>query len=83
MVKISLKQQIHFNVKDSLEQIQIQNSVEIDSEPHLSRTCKTSLLFAQLAVGVHTDCSAFPIYTPTEPLIQLHILENCFSLNYE
>ena len=31
------------------------------------------LLFAPLAVCVHTGCSAFPFYTPTKPLIQLHI----------
>ena len=37
---------------------------------HLSCTCKTSLLFAPLAVRVHTGCSAFPFYTPTKPLIQ-------------
>ena len=35
-------------------------SIVIDSELHLSRTCKTSLLFAPLAVRVHTGCSAFP-----------------------
>ena len=37
--------------------------VVIDSEPHLSRTCKTSLLFAPLAVRVHTGSSALPFYT--------------------
>ena len=47
--------------------------VVIDSEPHPSRTCKTSLLFAPLAVRVYTGCSAFPFYTPTKPLIQLQI----------
>ena len=47
--------------------------VVIDSEPHQSRTCKTSLLFAPLAFGVHTGCSAFPFYTPTKSLIRLHI----------
>ena len=47
--------------------------VVIDSEPHLSRNCKTSFLFAPLAVRVHTSCLAFPFYTPTKPLIQLHI----------
>ena len=47
--------------------------VVIDSEPHLSRTCKTSFLFAQKAVHVHTGWSAFPFYTPTKPLIRLHI----------
>ena len=45
----------------------------IGSEPHLCRMCKTSLLFAPLAARVYTDCSAFPFYTPTKPLIQLHI----------
>ena len=47
--------------------------VVIDSEPQLSRTCKTSILFVSLAVRVHTGCSAFPFYTQTKPLIQLHI----------
>ena len=45
----------------------------IDSEPHLSCPCKTSLLFAPLAVRVFTGCSAFTFYTPTKPLILLHI----------
>ena len=45
----------------------------IDSEPHQSRTCKTIFLFAPLAVRIHTGCLAFPFYTPTKPLIQLHI----------
>ena len=44
----------------------------IDSEPHLSRTCKTSLLFAQLDARVHTGCSAFLFCTPTKPLIRLN-----------
>ena len=39
--------------------------VVIDSEPHASRTCKTNLLFALLAVCVQTGCSTFPFYTPT------------------
>ena len=47
--------------------------VVIDSEPHQSRTCKTSLLFAPLAVRVHTGCSTFLFYTPTKPLIWLYI----------
>ena len=47
--------------------------VVIDSEPHLSRTCKTSFLFAPLTVCVHTGCFAFSFCTPTKPLIQLHI----------
>ena len=34
--------------------------VVIDSEPQPSRTCKTSFLFALLAVRVQADCSAFP-----------------------
>ena len=49
------------------------SGVVIDSEPHLRRMCKTSLLFAPFAVHIHTGCSAFPFYTPTKPLIQLHI----------
>ena len=32
--------------------------VVIDSKPNLSCMCKTSLLFAPLAVHVHTGCSA-------------------------
>ena len=47
--------------------------VVIDSEPHPSHTCKTSLLFAPLAVRVHAGCSAFPFYTLTKLLIRLHI----------
>ena len=46
--------------------------VVTDTEPHPSRSCKTSLLFAPLAVRVQAGCSAFPFYTPTKPLIQLH-----------
>ena len=46
--------------------------VVIDSEPHLSRTCKTSLLFAPLAVRVQAGCSAFPFYTPSKPLKKLY-----------
>ena len=46
--------------------------VVIDSELHLSCTCKTSLLFAPLAVRVQAGCSAFPFYTPTKPLIRLY-----------
>ena len=47
--------------------------VVIDSEPHLSRTCKPSFGFATLAVCVHTGRFVFLFYTPTKPLIQLHI----------
>ena len=47
--------------------------VVIDSEPHRSRTSKTSFLFAPLVVRVHTGCFSFLFYTPTKPLIQLHI----------
>ena len=39
--------------------------VVIDSEPHVSHTCKTNFLFAPLAVSVQAGCSAFPFYTPT------------------
>ena len=46
--------------------------VVIDSEPHRSRTCKTSLLFAPLAVRVQAGCSAFPFYTPAKPLKRLY-----------
>ena len=45
--------------------------VVIDSEPHLSGTFKTSLLFAPLAVCVHTGCSAFQFYTPTKPKVKV------------
>ena len=48
-------------------------AVVIDSEPHLSCTCKSSFLFAPLAVRVQTACSAFPFCTPTKPLIRLNI----------
>ena len=44
-----------------------------DSEPHLSRTCKTSLLSAPLAVRVQAGCSAFPFYNPTKPLRRLYL----------
>ena len=44
-------------------------TVVIDSDPHLIRTCKTSLSFAPLVVGVHTGLSAYLFYTPTKPLI--------------
>ena len=50
----------------------ILTGVVIDSEPHLSRTCKTSLVFAPLAARVQADCSAFPFYSLTKPLIQLY-----------
>ena len=46
--------------------------VVIDSEPHLSGTCKTSRLFAPLAVRVQAGCSAFPFYTQTKPLKPLY-----------
>ena len=44
----------------------------IDSEPHLSRTCKTNLSFDPLAVRVQAGCSAFPFYTLTKQLIRLY-----------
>ena len=46
--------------------------VVIDSELHLSRTCKLSLVLSPLAVRVQAGCSAFPFYTSTKPLIQLY-----------
>ena len=46
--------------------------VVIDSKPHLNHMCKTSLLFAPLAVRVQTGCSADPFYTPTKLLIRLY-----------
>ena len=48
-------------------------AVVIDSEPHLIGTCKTSFLFASLVVCVHIGYSAFLFYTPTIPLVWLHI----------
>ena len=48
--------------------------VVINREPHLSHACKTSLLFALLAVRVQAGCSAFPFYTRTKPLIQLNFI---------
>ena len=47
--------------------------VVIDREQHLSCTCKSSFLFAPLAVRVHIGCSAFPFWTPTKPLMRLNI----------
>ena len=46
--------------------------VVIDSEPHMSGMCKTSLLIAPLAVRVQAGCSAFPFYTPTKPFRRLY-----------
>ena len=41
---------------------QYASNIEVtDSEPRLSRMCKTSILFAQLAVHVYTDCSVFSV----------------------
>ena len=47
-------------------------SVVIDNEPYLSRMCKTSLVFAFLAVRFHAGSSTFPFNTPTNPLIRFH-----------
>ena len=44
----------------------------IDSEPHPSRTCKTSILFAQLAARVQAGCFAFLFDTMTKPLMRLY-----------
>ena len=63
--------QAHLPVQQALN-IEL-TGVVIDSEPHLSYMCKTSLLFAPLAVSVHSGCSAFLFYSPTKLLIQLHI----------
>ena len=46
--------------------------VVIDSKPYLIDTCKTSHVFAPLAVSFHAGCSAFRFYTPTKSLIRLH-----------
>ena len=63
-----------------VQYVQIKNSfarsdagVVNDSEPHLIRTCKTSLLFAPFDVRVQADCFPFSFYTPTKLLIRLHI----------
>ena len=54
-------------------------NVVFDREPHPSRTCKRSFLFAPWADLVQTGCSAFP----TKPLIRLHINTKLFYfLNY-
>ena len=47
--------------------------IVIDRGPHLNHTCKTSLLFAPLVVRVYNGCLAFPFYTPSKPLIRVHI----------
>ena len=52
--------------------IKLITGVMIDIKPHLSRTCKTSLLFAPLAVCVQAGCSTFPLDTPTKLLVQLY-----------
>ena len=46
--------------------------VVIDSKPHMSRTCKTSLLFTPLAVRDQAGCSPFSFYTPTKSLMRLY-----------
>ena len=46
--------------------------VVIDIESHLSRICKTSLVFAALAIHIQACGHAFPFYTQTKPLIQLY-----------
>ena len=47
--------------------------VVVDSEPHPSHMCKTSLFFAPLAVRIQAGYSAFPFYTLTNPLIRLNL----------
>ena len=47
--------------------------VVIDSKPHMSRMCTKSFLFPPLAVRIHSGCFLFSFYTPTKPLIRLHI----------
>ena len=44
----------------------------IDSDPHLSCMCKTSLVFAPLAFCVQAGCSAFPFYATTKLLIRFY-----------
>ena len=45
----------------------------INSEPHPSRKCKSSLLFDPFAVRIRSSCSAFPFYITIKPLIRFHI----------
>ena len=66
--------QAHLPVQyaSNIEFARSDTGVVIDSEPHLSRMCKTSFLFAPLAVHVQAGCFAFPFYTLTKPLIRLY-----------
>ena len=59
------------------------SGVLIDSEPHLSRTCKAIIIFAQLTVLVLTGYSAFTFYTPTKQLIRLHIKYKKIGSEYD
>ena len=47
--------------------------VVIDNDPHLRRTCKTSVLFAPLAVRVHAGDLAFQFYTPIKPRLGMSV----------
>ena len=70
--------QAHMPLQYSSNSARSDTGVVIDSEPDLIHMCQTSLLVAPLAVRVHTGCSTFPFYTPTKPLIWLHIKYKCF-----
>ena len=66
--------QAHLSLQyaSNIELARSETGVVIDSEPQLSRTCKTFLLFAPLDVRGQADYSAFPFYTPTEPFLWLY-----------
>ena len=63
---------VHYASNIELIRLKCDIGIVIDSEPHPSRTCKSSLLFAPLAVHAQAGCSAFPVYTPTKPLQLLY-----------
>ena len=59
--------QAHFPVQytSNMELFSISDTeIVFDSDRHLSRTCKTSFLFAPMAVCVQAGYSAFPFFTP-------------------
>ena len=68
----SCQAQLPLQYASNIELARSETGVVIDSEPQLSRTCKTCLLFAPLDVRGQADYSAFPFYAPTEPLIRLY-----------
>ena len=57
-----------------------ETGVVIDSEPHLSRMCKTSLLVAPLAVRVQAGCYAFSILLSDKTVYTIKFeIQNCFN----